>query len=64
MAAKIICDGCGKEAPMIQRYGNFFKPEDWYIRADKDGTQVACSRECITVIAEKTGKTDAIFPVG
>lgn len=58
MAAECICDGCGKRAPMwANRVGNWFKPSNWYQRTDEDGTQVACSRECIEKIADKTGKT-------
>jgi hypothetical protein len=64
MAAKIICDGCGKEVPAIAgRDGNWHKPGSWFERSDKDGIQTACSRDCITKIAEQTKKTDVILPV-
>jgi hypothetical protein len=43
--------------------GAAFKPRDWFSRSDDDGTQVACSRECIDKIAEKTGKTRVILPI-
>lgn len=63
MAAEIICDGCGKRAPAgVTWDGKFVKPSEWYSRSDKDGTQVACSRQCIEVIAKKTGKTDVVLP--
>lgn len=58
------CDGCGKkQAVFSTRGGDFLKPRDWFVRTDDDGTQVACSRECIKVIAEKTGKTSVILPI-
>lgn len=63
MAAKAICDGCGKEAPMfVGERGDYFKPPSWFQRSDKDGIQLACSRECIAKIAAKTGKTDLVAP--
>lgn len=65
MAAKSICDGCGKEAPMIQgTNGTWHKPRDWYERSDdKSGIQTACSRECIKKIAEKSGCTEVVLPI-
>jgi hypothetical protein len=63
MAAKIICDGCGKEAPMSSSHGNWFKPYSWYERSDEDGIQSVCSRECIKKAAEKSGKTDVVLPI-
>lgn len=62
MACEFICDGCGKRQQVSPFPGGWFKPSSWYERSDKDGTQVACSRECIKVIAEKTGKTDVVAP--
>jgi hypothetical protein len=62
MAAKIICDGCGKEEPMVYANHNWMKPHLWYQRSDKDGMQDACSRECIKKIAEKSGKTSVVAP--
>jgi hypothetical protein len=63
MGCEYTCDGCGKKAPaIIGGDREFHKPEKWYERADEDGIQVACSRECIKKIAEKTGKTVCIFP--
>lgn len=38
------------------------KPPLWYQRRDKDGTQIACSRACIDIIAAATGKTRVILP--
>lgn len=64
MAAESICDGCGKRAPMkAGASGAWYKPRHWYERSDKDGTQTACSRECIEKIAEKTGKTSVVLPI-
>ena len=66
MGCEYICDGCGKRAPGIFYPGNpaagFQKPGLWFERGDKDGIQEACSRECITKIAEKTNKTGVILP--
>lgn len=63
MSAEIICDGCGKRAPMAEINNQFFKPMSWFQRSDKDGIQVACSRECISKIAKKSGKTDMVLPI-
>ncbi len=64
MACEFICDACGKRKPgWSSRGGEWFKPNDWYERTDDDGTQTACSRDCIKKIAEKTGKTDLVLPV-
>jgi len=64
MACEFICDGCGKREPgWASRNGDWFKPRLWFQRTDDDGTQMACSRECIDRIAEKTGKTRCILPL-
>ncbi len=64
MGAKSICDGCGKEAPMVVGgRGDWHKPGSWFERSDKDGIQTACSRECVDKIAEKSGKTSVVCPV-
>lgn len=61
---KYVCDGCGKEALVIAtRDGLHHKPHDWYQRTDDDGTQTACSRDCIKTVAEKSGKTDIVLPI-
>ncbi len=59
MSAEAICDGCGVRAPMVHYYGSmgWHKPSDWFERTDKDGTQTACSRRCIELVAARTGKT-------
>jgi hypothetical protein len=63
MACKFICDGCGKEVNAIFIHpGGYFKPNSWYQRQDKDGSQEACSRKCIEEIAKKTGKTNVVAP--
>lgn len=61
MAAEIICDGCGARAPMESNGHSWYHPSGWYDRSDDDGTQTACSRECVQKIAEKTGKTAVIL---
>jgi hypothetical protein len=63
MAAESICDGCGKREPMESNGMHWFKPRDWFERHDGDGTQTACSRECIDKIAAKTGKTSVVLPI-
>lgn len=63
MACEFICDGCGKrQAVKATRHGDWFKPSSWFERGDEDGTQTACSRECVAKIAEKTGKTSVVLP--
>ena len=62
MACKYICDGCGKEESATEINGKYHKPSSWFIRGDKDGVQVACSRTCIEKISEKTGVKKAICP--
>lgn len=66
MAAEWICDGCGKRAPGVFYPANprsFHKPDEWFERGDEDGIQSACSRECIDLIAERSGKTRVILPI-
>lgn len=63
MACEYICDGCGKRVSASHNRINWFKPSSWYQRADEDGIQDACSRECIEKIAEKTGKTKVVLPI-
>lgn len=63
MACEYICDGCLTRMPALDNGRDYIKPDGWYKRADKDGIQVACSRECIEKIAEKTGKTSVVLPV-
>ena len=63
MAVKFICDGCGKECSGSNYHGQWFKPDSWYERTDEDGTQTACSRNCIETIAAKSGKTSCVLPV-
>ncbi len=59
-----ICDGCGKQEYGWFGYGNAaHKPEDWYIRKDDDGPQIACSRGCIDAVSAKSGKTSVVLPV-
>lgn len=62
--ATIRCDGCGAIGEMW--YGadhSWHKPSQWYERADEDGPQTACSRECISRIANKSGKTGLVLPI-
>lgn len=62
MACKFTCDGCGKEAPAVSNGIDWIKPKDWFQRGDRDDIQDACSRDCIKVIAEKSGKTNIVLP--
>ena len=58
------CQGCGVRAPGVYYpSGTWAKPRVWFERSDDDGVQTACSRECIDVIAAKTGKTRVILPL-
>ncbi len=60
---QIKCDGCGAETDAkIGPKGEILKPSYWYQCTDKDGTQIACSRNCITLIAKKTGKSAIVAP--
>ncbi len=64
MACEFICDGCGRREPgQANRFGDWFKPSHWFQRADADGTQTACSRECIEKVAAKSGKTSIVLPI-
>lgn len=56
------CDGCGCREAGYFRNG-WHKPNRWYQRQDDDGPQIACSRECIDKIAEKSGKTSVVLPI-
>ncbi|HAS52676.1 MAG TPA: hypothetical protein DCS42_00430 [Nitrospiraceae bacterium] len=58
-----ICDGCGKQQIGMMGHREFEKPPEWFQRSDKDGIQIACSRNCIKTIADKTGKTSVVLPV-
>ena len=55
----IHCQGCGADSGRTVVEG---KPGHWYQRTDKDGTQFACSRACIDIIATATGKTRVSLP--
>lgn len=63
MACEFTCDGCGKKAPGANHHGQWFKPSLWFERSDDDGTQTACSRVCIEIVAVKSGKTGVVLPV-
>ena len=63
MAVEFVCDGCGKREPGEVWPGGTFKPSHWYTRKDDDGTQHACSRECIAKAAAKSGKTSTVLPI-
>lgn len=59
-----VCDGCGcQEDGGFNRMGAAFKPGQWYQRSDDDGTQLACSRSCLKIVSEKSGKTSVVLPV-
>lgn len=58
------CDGCGRTEPgYANRGGSWFTPSHWYQRTDDDGTQIACSRACIELIATQSSKTGVVVPV-
>lgn len=63
MACEFICDGCGKRQAVGRWPGGWFKPSDWFERADADGAQIACSRECVEKVAVRTGKTPVVLPI-
>jgi hypothetical protein len=56
---EVICDGCGKREPVKR----FSKPWEWFQREDEDGIQLACSRRCIEVTAQSSGKTATVLPL-
>lgn len=65
--ARVIffCDYCEAQAEG-EWYGSppsAHKPRHWFQRSDKDGVQVVCSRTCIDLLAEKTGKTNIVVPM-
>ena len=60
---QFICQGCGTVAPGWSGPNGWHKPHHWFERKDEDGAQTACSRECIDVIAAKTGKTGVVLPI-
>lgn len=59
-----VCNGCGKqeESHDFDTWGRAIKPAGWYSRGDKDGCQLACSRDCIQTVSEETGKTSVVLP--
>ncbi len=63
MAMTCVCDGCGKKEPAIDQKGSFVKPRDWYQRSDDDGTQIACSMDCVQLVADKSKKTGVVLPI-
>lgn len=64
MVVIFVCDGCGEQRPgSFTRMGDAVKPHQWFMRGDDDGTQTACSRECIKRIAEASGKTSVVLPI-
>ena len=62
---EFTCDSCRKKAPRVyarNKRGIWFKPELWFQRSGDDGAQLACSRECIDVVAQKSDKTNIVLP--
>jgi hypothetical protein len=57
------CDACGTQAAGFYANLRWHKPAEWYQRSDRDGAQVACSRECIDVVAQGSGKTGCVLPI-
>jgi hypothetical protein len=62
MACEFICDGCGKREQGKLTIFCWIQPEGWYSRGDEVDVQLACSRECVKKVSEKTGKTDIVAP--
>lgn len=63
MAIEFICDGCGKKEPAKRGYrGEPIKPPEWFSRIDGEGEQHACCRNCVQIVAKKTGKTQVVAP--
>ena len=60
---EFTCQGCGKKAPGAHYNLSWHKPHEWFERGDEDGVQTACSRGCIDIIAEKSGKTSCVLPL-
>lgn len=65
MAIKFICDGCKKEVdgtwyPAVKKQ---LKPDHWFCRADENGEQHACSRECVETISKEKNVTSVIAPI-
>ena len=63
----VKCDGCGKDSgneidESKENPRTRAKPQLWYARRDSDGEQIACSRDCIDLIAKNTNKTRVILP--
>lgn len=59
----VRCDGCGKTAPASpDGRGGWEKPSHWYSRRDENGAQLACSRDCIDIVADRTGQTNFVLP--
>lgn len=59
---EFICDGCGKRREADTGRFGYLIPRGWFQRQDEDGIQIACSRECIEMIAKKTRKTNCVLP--
>lgn len=64
MSAYWKCDGCG----LVRRGAmsgdkRWVKPWEWFSRADAEGIQDACSRDCVDAIAAKTGKSRVVLPL-
>jgi len=63
MAAKVICDNCGKQASMFSVRENWFRPNDWFERTNDKGIETACSKKCAEIIERKTLKTSFFLSV-
>jgi hypothetical protein len=60
---EFTCQGCGMKAPGEFYDHSWHKPFSWFERSDSHGPQTACSRRCIKLVAEKTGKSDLVLPL-
>lgn len=64
MSAFWKCDGCGiVRSAARSSDGRWVKPWEWFSRADEEGIQDACSRDCVDEIAKKSSKTNVILPL-
>lgn len=61
--AYFSCDGCKTRVEGQFNGVEWLKPHSWFERSDHDGKQLACSRECIEVVAKNTGKTNLVLPI-
>lgn len=62
MQPESTCDGCGKRESMQHNGIHWHKPIGWYERTGRSVVQIACSRECVEKVNEKSGQQIAVVP--